>query len=79
MTKVFLASFILDIMIWIPARIMKHAANTRLAPMIGVGIMTKIAASFGKKAMKIKINVKAGTESYGPFAYGNGPVGTPTP
>ena len=54
-TKVFLASIILEVRIWMPARIMKLAAKTRLAPITGVGIITKTEASLGKKALNINI------------------------
>ena len=54
-TKVFRESIIRDMMIWMPARIMKLTAKTRLAPMTGVGMMTKIAAALGRKARAMRM------------------------
>ena len=55
MTKVFRESIIRDMMIWMPARIMKLTAKISEAPMIGVGMMTKTEESFGKKASRIRM------------------------
>jgi len=54
-TKVLRASIMRDMMICRPARIMKLTAKISEAPMIGVGMMTKIEANLGKKASTIRM------------------------
>lgn len=52
-TKVLRASIMRDMMICRPARIKWLTAKISEAPMIGVGMMTKIEANLGKKASTI--------------------------
>ena len=49
-TSILRASSIRDVMIWNPTKIMKLTANTNVAPITGVGMMTNMVANLGRKA-----------------------------